>query len=194
MKKIAAVLVLACFAGSVLAQQTLKPEEMIKIRKSGYSFMSWNMGKIKANLDGSFNKEQVIAAANVVAATANSGMGALFGPGSDHEVGGQKTRVKAEFFQQPDKVKEAAVNFNTEANERALELADDGQTEEAKKILEDTSVVLQQAAGELSSPVLQKYADQNADAAESIEDEEYWGAQRKSMREEQSLNKTQRSY
>jgi cytochrome c556 len=121
MKKIAAVLVLACFAGSVLAQQTLKPEEMIKIRKSGYSFMSWNMGKIKANLDGTFNKDQVIAAAKVVAATANSGMGALFAPGTENDVGDQKTRVKPEFFQpqNQDKLKEVAGNYIREANELA---------------------------------------------------------------------------
>ena len=118
-KKIVALFVLAGLASSVLAQQSLKPEEMIKFRKSGYSFMSWNMGKIKANLDGNFNKEQVIAAANVIAATANSGMGALFGPGSDKDVGGERTRVKPEFFQQPEKVKELAMNFNREANELA---------------------------------------------------------------------------
>ncbi|MEI7612451.1 MAG: cytochrome c [Betaproteobacteria bacterium] len=119
MKKIATALVLVSLAGAVFAQQAVKPEDMIKYRKAGYSFMSWNMTKIKNNLDGNFNKDQVIAAANVVAATANSGMGALFGPGSEKEVGGQKTRVKAEFFEQPDKVKEAAVNFNREANELA---------------------------------------------------------------------------
>ena len=119
MKKIVAALVLATVAGSVLAQQSLKPEEMIKIRKSGYSFMSWNMGKIKANLDGNFNKDQVLAAANSIAATANSGMGALFAPGTEKDVGDQKTRVKPEFFQQPEKVKEAAVNYIRETNELA---------------------------------------------------------------------------
>ena len=119
MKKIVAALVLAGLASGAMAQQTLKPEEMIKFRKAGYSFMSWNMGKIKANLDGTFNKDQVIAAANVVAATANSGMGALFGPGTDKEVGGEKTRVKPEFFQQPEKVRELAMAFNKEANELA---------------------------------------------------------------------------
>jgi hypothetical protein len=41
--------------------------------------------------------------------------------------------------------------------------------------------------------VLQQYAGQNADAAESLDDEE-WSAQRKLMLEEQSTNKTQRSY
>ncbi len=119
MKKIVAALVLAGFASGAMAQQTLKPEEMIKFRKAGYSFMSWNMGKIKANLDGTFNKEQVIAAANVVAATANSGMGALFGPGTDKDIGNEKTRVKPEFFQQSDKVRELAMAFNKEANELA---------------------------------------------------------------------------
>ncbi len=117
MKNVVVALVLTSFAGAVLAQQALKPEEMIKTRKAGYGFMAWNMGKIKANLEGTYNKEQVIAAANVVAATANSGMGALFGPGTDKEVGGQKTRVKPEFFKEQDKVKELAMAYIKEANE-----------------------------------------------------------------------------
>jgi cytochrome c556 len=121
MKKIVVALLIAGVAGASFAQQSLKPEEMIKIRKSGYSFMSWNMGKIKANLDGNFNKEQVIAAANVVAATANSGMGALFAPGTEKDVGDQKTRVKPDFFDPANKNKlsEVAMNFNREANELA---------------------------------------------------------------------------
>ncbi len=119
MKKTLAMLVLVSFAGAAMAQQALKPEEMIKYRKSAYSFMSWNMGKIKANLDGSFNKEQTESAANAVAAVANSGLGALFGPGTEKEVAGEKTRVKPEFFQQQDKVRELAMSFNKEANELA---------------------------------------------------------------------------
>ena len=117
MKNVVVALMLTSFAGAVFAQQALKPEEMIKTRKAGYGFMAWNMGKIKANLEGTYNKEQVIAAANVVAATANSGMGALFGPGTDKEVGGQKTRVKPEFFKEQDKVKELAMAYIKEANE-----------------------------------------------------------------------------
>ena len=85
-----AAAVSSSLAGAASAQ-TLKPEEMIKIRKSGYSFMAWNMGKIKANVDGEFNKDQVIAAANLIAATANSGMGALFAP-AGKDVAGEKTR------------------------------------------------------------------------------------------------------
>lgn len=95
--------------------------QLIKYRQSGYSFMAWNMGKIKNNVEnpGSFNKDQVIAAANAIAAIANSGMGALYAPGTDKGTGWKPTQVKAEFFQQPEKVKEVAVAFNKEANELA---------------------------------------------------------------------------
>ncbi|MCM8611526.1 cytochrome c [Accumulibacter sp.] len=117
MKTVVAALLLTTCAGAVCAQQALKPEEMIKYRKAGYSFMAWNMGKIKANLEGAYNKEQVIAAANVVAATANSGMGALFGAGTDKDVGSEKTRVKPEFFKEQEKVKELAMAYIKEANE-----------------------------------------------------------------------------
>jgi len=117
MKKVLVAAVLGTLAGAVFAQQGLKPEEMIKIRKAGYGFMAWNMGKIKANLEGTYNQDQVLAAANVVAATANSGMGALFGPGTEKDVAGQKTRVKPQFFKEPDKVKELAMAYIKEANE-----------------------------------------------------------------------------
>lgn len=121
MNRIVIAVLLAGLAGSAFAQQTLKPEDMIKLRKAGYSFMSWNMGKIKANLDGTYNKDQVVAAANVVAATANSGMGALFAPGTDKDIGEQKTRVRPELFmaQNQDKLREVAMNFSKEASELA---------------------------------------------------------------------------
>ncbi len=102
------------------ASAQMKPEDQIKARKAGYAFMSWNMGKIKAQVidnPGSFNKDQVAAAANSIAATANSGMGALYGPGTDKDVGNQKTRVKPEFFKEPDEVRKVAMAFAKEANE-----------------------------------------------------------------------------
>jgi cytochrome c556 len=96
-----------------------KPEEQIRLRQAGYSFMAWNMGKIKANLDGNFNRDEAARAAAAIAAISNSGMGALYGPGSEKDVGDLKTRVKPELFQQQDKVKELATAFNKEANELA---------------------------------------------------------------------------
>jgi len=103
------------------ASAQLKPKEMIKFRQSGYTFMGWNMGKIKANLDGSvpFDKAQVQAAANVIAAVANSGMGALFAPGTDKGEGWEKTRLKSAFFEQKDVVKEVGTNFVKQANKLA---------------------------------------------------------------------------
>jgi len=112
-----ATLVLGIAAG---ASAQMKPEDQIKFRKAGYAFMSWNMGKIKAqtiDAPASFNKDQVLAAATVIAATANSGRGALGGAGTDKDTGGQKTRVKPEFFQQQDEVRKLAVAFVKEANE-----------------------------------------------------------------------------
>ena len=102
------------------ASAQMKPEDQIKARKAGYAFMSWNMGKIKAQVvdnPASFNKDQVAAAANLIAATASSGMGALYGPGTDKDAGNQKTRVKPEFFKEPDEVRKLAMAFSKEANE-----------------------------------------------------------------------------
>ncbi len=101
------------------ASAQMKPEDQIKARQAGYKFMAWNMGKIKANLEGEYNKDQVIAAANVVAATANSGMGALFGPGTDKAIGDVKTRVKPELFTEGENVGKLAREYISAANNLA---------------------------------------------------------------------------
>ena len=114
MKKIIALGIIALsLAGTASAQ--VKPEEQIKYRQAGYSFMSWNMGKIKANLEGEYNTQQVQAAANAIAAIAGSGMGALYGPGTDKDIGEVKTRVKPEFFQEMPNVGKLATDFNNAA-------------------------------------------------------------------------------
>ncbi len=97
------------------AAAQVKPEDQIKFRQAGYSFMSWNMGKIKANVEGEFNAQQVEAAANAIAAIAASGMGALYGPGTDKDIGNVKTRVKPEFFQNMEDVGKLATDFNAAA-------------------------------------------------------------------------------
>jgi cytochrome c556 len=97
----------------------MSPEEQILTRQAGYSFMSWNMGKIKANLEGDFSQQQVAAAANAIAGIANSGMGALYGPGTDKDIGDVKTRVEPALFTEPEKVGEVAGNFVQAANKMA---------------------------------------------------------------------------
>ena len=115
-----AALGLTALAVAAGAWAQMKPEEMIKTRQSGYTFMAWNMGKIKAQVvDGAapYNKDQVLAAANVIAAVANSGMGALYAPGTDKGMGWKETRLKPEFFQEMDEVGKIAKNFVMQANE-----------------------------------------------------------------------------
>lgn len=117
------IILLALSLASLASAASAGPiEDQIRFRQSAYSFISWNTGKIKQQVvdqPASYNKEQVIAAANAIAAVANSGLGALYGPGTDQGTGWRPTQLKAEFFQKPDDAKRLAVAFNTEANELA---------------------------------------------------------------------------
>ena len=108
-------------AASASAQ--VKPEDQIKYRQAAYSFTSWNMGKIKANFDGSYNANQVKAAANAIAAVANSGLGALFGPGTDKAIGARKTAAKPELFQNGAEVAKLSGDFAKAANDLAAAAA-----------------------------------------------------------------------
>ena len=110
-------------AASVAAQQ-LKPEEMIQTRQAGYKTMAWNMGKIKAQVEGpadKFDKTLTANSAQVIKAVANSGMGALYGAGTDKAIGDVKTRVKPELFDPANKEElgKIAGNFVQQANKLA---------------------------------------------------------------------------
>jgi cytochrome c556 len=110
-------------------------EDQIKVRQSAYSFLGWNTAKIKTQVvdkPDSYNKEQVIAAANVIAAIANSGLGSLYGPGTDQGIGWKKTALKPEFFEKQDEAKKLATDFNREANEFA-KIAATGNVNEIKE-------------------------------------------------------------
>ncbi|WP_234085142.1 cytochrome c [Azonexus sp. R2A61] len=106
-------------ASGAFAQQAPKPEQLIKWRQSVYQVLAWNSGRIKANVDGQFNKDEVIRAANAIAGLANSGIGGLFAAGSETGKGWKETATKPDFFKNPQRVAELAGNFNREANELA---------------------------------------------------------------------------
>ena len=119
-KNIALALLVAAVSASAFAQQGAKPEDLIKWRQSGYGFMAWNMARIKSNVEGGqYNKEEVIKAANAIQAVANSGMGALYVPGTDKGKGWEETRAKANIWTEQEKLGKAAMAFNKEANEMA---------------------------------------------------------------------------
>ena len=115
-KTLLSILALAV-AGTASAQ--MKPEDAIKWRQSGYAFMAWNMSRIKANVEGTYNKDEVMKAANAIQAIANSGMGALYLPGTDKGTGWEKSRAKPEIWTDKEKLGKAAMAFNKEANEMA---------------------------------------------------------------------------
>lgn len=115
--KIALALIAASLAGTAFAQ--VKPEDAIKYRQSGYAFMAWNMGRIKQNVEGQYNKDDVIKAANAIQAIANSGMGALYLPGTDKGKGWEQTKAKPEIWSDKEKLGKVAMDFNKEANEMA---------------------------------------------------------------------------
>jgi cytochrome c556 len=113
--KIILALLAVTLAGTTSAQ--VKPEDAIKWRQSGYGFMAWNMARIKANVEGTYNKDEVIKAANAIQMVANSGMGALYLPGTDKGTGWEKTRAKPEIWTEKEKIGKAAMNLAKEAND-----------------------------------------------------------------------------
>lgn len=120
MKNISRVLlagVALAVTGTAFSQ--MKPEDAIATRQAGYKFMAWNMGRIKMNLEGQYNKEEVISAANVIQAIANSGMGKLYLPGTDKGKGYHETEVKPELFTDKEGVGKVGKAFNEAANEMA---------------------------------------------------------------------------
>ncbi|MFH1871144.1 MAG: cytochrome c [Pseudomonadota bacterium] len=106
-------------SGALLAQTIGKAEDQIRWRQSVMQTQVWSMARIKANIEGSYNKDQVIQAANTIQALANSGSGGLFQPGTDTGKGWRDTNVKPEMFKNAAKLKEVGMAYNKEANEMA---------------------------------------------------------------------------
>lgn len=118
--KLALAVIIATASTAAVAGQA--EDQQVKFRQSAYSFAAWNCSKIKNQVvehPETFSKDQVIAAANAIAAVANSGLGALYGAGTDQATGWKKSRLKPEFFDRQEDAKVAAIAFNKEANELA---------------------------------------------------------------------------
>ena len=105
------------FAGTAIAQQAPKPENLIKWRQSAFQVVAWNSGRIKSSLDSGYNKEQVLKAATAIAAIANSGLGSLFPTGTETGKGWHDTTVKPELFANSAKFAELGGDFGKESGE-----------------------------------------------------------------------------
>mgnify|MGYP006275765205 FL=1 len=113
---ISAALLASAMAMPAAAQMSV--EDQIETRQSAYQFAAWNMGKIKAQAvdeEVEYNEQQIAAAANAIAAVANSGMGTLYSRDSANDRA-DDTRLKPNFFNELDKVQEIAISFAQEAN------------------------------------------------------------------------------
>ena len=103
--------------GLAMASPTV--EDQIKARQSAYTFMGWNMNRIRAQVidnEVEFNADQIRAAANAIAATANSGMSAMYSPESVEGTGWKPTRLEPSFFEDMERTGEIASNFVQQAN------------------------------------------------------------------------------
>lgn len=112
--------VAAMFAAASLAafaQPAPKPETLIKSRQSAFQLVAWHSGRIKASLDGTYNKEEVQRAAATIAAIANSGLVSLFAPGTEQGKGWHDTTAKPELFKDSKRVGELSADFAKQATE-----------------------------------------------------------------------------
>jgi cytochrome c556 len=119
--KIVVAILAIGLTGAAVGQVVGKAEDQIRWRQSAYQTMAWNMTRIKANIDGTYNKDQVVQAANVIQAVATSGMGALYQPATSSGKGWRETNAKPEMFkaESKDEVGKLAGAFIKEAKELA---------------------------------------------------------------------------
>lgn len=116
--QLAIALALGAVTATVAAGEV---EDQIRFRQSAYSFLGWNTAKIKSQASDhpeTYNKDEVIAAANAIAGVANAGVfEKLYGPGTDKGTGWKPSRLKAEFFEKQEEAKALNADFVKEANE-----------------------------------------------------------------------------
>jgi cytochrome c556 len=117
--RLAALAAAIAGAGAALAQQSPKPENLIKWRQSAFQVVAWNAGRIKSSLDSGYNKDQVLRSANAIAAIANAGLGSLFAPGSETGKGWHDTSARPELFANGARFAELGGEFGKESSELA---------------------------------------------------------------------------
>ena len=135
--KIKTVIIICALSISTIAfadEQTKpgKQEELIKYRQSAMMFMRWNIKTIKKQVQKNpetYDKTDVIKAANVIAAIANSNLEKLFPSETKTGKGWHQTRVKSVFFDEPDKVKQRIQALIKETGS-LVEVANSGVTDE----------------------------------------------------------------
>jgi len=105
-----------CFSQWAMGQGAPRPEALIKWRQSAYQVLAWNSGRIKTALAGQYTPLEVQAAANALAAVANSGLATLFAPGTADGKGWRETTARDEVFSDTAKFRALTEEFAREAS------------------------------------------------------------------------------
>lgn len=95
--------------------------------------LGWSMGRIKANIEGTYHKDQVMQAANAIHVLANSCSGALFLPCTETGNCWHDTNASQSFFNNPAQMKGARAACGEEANDLA-EVASNGDVAAVKAL------------------------------------------------------------
>lgn len=118
-------------AGAQQAHEPIKPNPVIKARQSAFQIVAWSSGRIKANIDGQYNKDEVIKAANTIAAVANSTVVPLFPAGSDKGLGWHDTALLPDAFADSYRFRQLAITLGAEA-EALAKVAEGGELPSVK--------------------------------------------------------------
>lgn len=119
---------LACSIAAPALAQSMKADDQIGYRQATFKFMSLNMARLKENVQGTYNANDVKIAAEAIKAAAHTKPETLFGEGTDKS---SKYKVEAlpEVWLDREKFVKAADNLRTAADALvvAVESGDKGK-------------------------------------------------------------------
>lgn len=78
-----------------------RPDQLVKWRQSAYQVLAWNSARIKASLDGGYQRDEVLRAAQAIAVLSQANLQTLFAPGTEKARGWKETAAKPEAFSEP---------------------------------------------------------------------------------------------
>jgi cytochrome c556 len=105
--RLASLITLSLLASAAAAQTAAvpppsnRPDQLVKWRQSAYQVLAWNNARIKMSLDGNFQREEVLRAAQVIAVLSQANIHALFAPGTEKVRGWKETSARPELFTEP---------------------------------------------------------------------------------------------
>ena len=89
---------------------------------------------------------------------------------------------------------DVTIQLGNEKNERAVELRDAGNIEEAKKVMQENAADMKAAASRLNAPALAAAAESASSDAAKLDDEQNWSKTRKVLRAKQFKDKSQQAF